>query len=56
MTLRLHDLLFIIGAGISLYALFATSWQAGMLGIGLAVIVTSWIVRGVTAQNKRRRK
>lgn len=56
MTISIADLLFVAGASLAIGALWAVSWQAGMVGTGLGVMATGVIVRVLTLRMQKRRR
>ena len=56
MTLHLHDILLVLGILITAGALWAMSWQAGMVGVGLCLIVASWFVCGIWQRRQQKRR
>lgn len=56
MTLHLHDILLVVGILVTVGALWASSWQAGLVGVGLTLIAASWFVCGIWKRRQQKRR
>lgn len=56
MTLSISDFLLVVGAALLVGALWSLGWQAGLSGVGVVCIAASFVVRGLEAAKRRKRR